>query len=526
MLKRIIKEIRIAFITVVLLCVHPINVFVVQYITAHEVTLMGITMCLSMICFLKYLERKNFGYYLCSLLLFITALLFQELSIILFFYPLGIIFYLKKEEKFKTKMSFVIPFIGIAMFYIGLKIFITNFPFQQAFLFYQKNLFAVIVFLAHLVGWYLQKLIYPTDILWIWNIPMLSKDYLFFQVILVFIVIGAFLVFIIFSWGRSWPSLAWSWFLVGFFPLILSSRMMPALGWIIEPHWFFFSSIGFFLALGIWLNSLIHRRRMVGWVILTSLILFFSWHTVQYHRLWRNEQTYCEYWQRLSPNNPIPLSRLALKHLSQKDYQLALAYLMRITHNYEPAIIYANMSLCYMGLNQLTLAKENILKAIALDPQYALGYHILGTIYAQEKNFLEAERNFLHAIAIDPYLTASMLNLADLYLMIGQKEKAIPWYEKVVVIDPFHEREQTQLKLSGLYLEQNNYRSAWPILKKCLQKYPNNKEFYLMAGVVMGNYNKFDEAIKLWQEGAALDPHDQRFSSHIRRAKELLKQKQ
>ena len=64
--------------------------------------------------------------------------------------------------------------------------------------------------------------------------------------------------------------------------------------------------------------------------------------------------------------------------------------------------------------------------------------------------------------------------------------------------------------------------AAFGVIDVGMDIYPREKELYLLKGVILANNNRVEDAISIWQEGAAIAPDDARFSDNIRQARMLL----
>jgi len=532
MLKMMTREYSLSFLTILLFCLHPINGFLIHYITAHEITFFGLFMALSVIFFVLYLERKKRSYYGLSLIFFGVALLFQETTVIfpLFLLLVGVVKYYQ-FYRLKDIVFICAPFFFLSFVFLSLKALLSTVPshLMVNIQFLNISLLNYLPTLASLLSWYFQKLIFPHDLIFVWGSPAIS-DHLALRYLGITIVGGFLLWLLCVRWGLGVKLLALTWFLLGFIPLGVATFIMPNLGMIIEPHWFFFSSLGFFLLMAIYLEKWRAHFAKTFIIFFIFLLIFFMVEIKAYSQIWKNEKFFCQYWLRLSPRNPVPMMRLAVLTADEKPYTEAIRdfeNILKFTDgHYEPHKIYYNIGLIYNNIQKFDLAKQNILRAIGIKPSYALAYNALATIYVQERNFKQAEMNFLHAIGVDAHLTTAKLNLSDLYSLRGETEKAIQWYERILKDDPYNpEREVLWLKLAIEYFKQQKFKNSIVYLKLLLKEYPKNKEAYLLYGIVMGNDDYFEEAIQLWQKGSMLDPTDQRFRDNIQRARDLISRK-
>ena len=62
------------------------------------------------------------------------------------------------------------------------------------------------------------------------------------------------------------------WILIGFVPVYLAAFRVPDVGALIEPHWFIFSSIGFFILAAYCFLIILDRMKKTGLVLLFIVI--------------------------------------------------------------------------------------------------------------------------------------------------------------------------------------------------------------------------------------------------------------
>jgi tetratricopeptide (TPR) repeat protein len=63
-------------------------------------------------------------------------------------------------------------------------------------------------------------------------------------------------------------------------------------------------------------------------------------------------------------------------------------------------------------------------------------FEILGWIYALEKRYEDAKEIYEEIILTRPYREASLNNLAEIYNQLGQFEKAVELYDKLIALHP------------------------------------------------------------------------------------------
>jgi Flp pilus assembly protein TadD len=86
-------------------------------------------------------------------------------------------------------------------------------------------------------------------------------------------------------------------------------------------------------------------------------------------------------------------------------------------------------------------------KAVALRPDYPEALNNLGVLLVRDKNYPEAEEQFKTCIRLAPNFDQSYLNLARLYAMQNDKEKAREALIELLRVQPQHKGAQQALEM-------------------------------------------------------------------------------
>ncbi|MBI5149667.1 MAG: tetratricopeptide repeat protein [Candidatus Omnitrophica bacterium] len=540
-------------------CVHPINTIPVDYLTGHEIILFGILGILSLIAFLRYTETGSKAALGLSLLGYVLSFLTQEIMLTLPVY-MAIILVLIKRYRWKDVLRVIAPYFFIGAIYVMFRLTLAspklNYLLSQASS-QSSNPLTYLGILADLVFWYVGKLFVPDNIVLIWGIRSIPFETVMRNIF----ISGALLICLAFLITRRRASLnffALTWFLAGLIPVAVLCAIYPAMGFVIEPHWFFLSSLGFFI-LGA--NALVQVSRVVNkkvtGVILGGIMAALFLKTQEYHAVWKDQKTYCQYWLNVSPENSAPNFWLAEAYAAEGDYENAQRFFARAI-NGGPMDwgVYSNLGMIALQQKRMSLAKKYLARSMGSNPQAAPVYNNMGVVYLREHDLQEAEKYFDRAIEIDSRLVEPRLNLAETAERSGRVEKAIQIYEEILRVDPgnisglyfliehnlgndISKAEQLSRRLlnsrrnvqaatltdvGSLFAGRNHIRLASLFYERALKTDPSYKEVYLESGKLHGNLGHWPEAISTWEAGLELDPADSRFSELIREAKRLQSQ--
>jgi tetratricopeptide (TPR) repeat protein len=328
------------------------------------------------------------------------------------------------------------------------------------------------------------------------------------------------------------------------------------MGLIIEPHWFFVSSAGFFVLTALLLNNLRRFSPKTWWIVPVALIIFLGWQTRNYNTLWKDQKTYCRYWLSLSPKNHGPNFWLAHAYLQDQDYAQARIYFNRaFVNGFIDWQVYANLGLIENALGNREEAVAYFQKALEVNPSSGVVYNNLGTIAVDQGRVDRAVMFFMKAVDLNPYLMEPRLNLADIYATQGKTAEAISLIEKNLAINSADRRgrrlllelylaseeKQKALQLArevgersrdipellafgGILAQRGSVSAAKAFYFKVMDVDARNPNAYLEAGKLFGNTGELSTAISLWEDGLKLNPDDVRFQPLIDEARRLQKE--
>jgi len=180
-----------------------------------------------------------------------------------------------------------------------------------------------------LTGWYLSKLIVPVHIVAIYDITIAPEEVLRWIGLSV-LMVGV--VVLLFKRYRQDPaaSLGLWWLALSFIPVAAACFSRPEMGLIIQPHWFLFGSLGFFL----WLAAIFVRIRAsmryplwIGMLVILLVSLMIT--SIHQNKFWADQKTYCRYWLTYAPNNFWANFSLGNCYYVEKNYALAKIYYLR-----------------------------------------------------------------------------------------------------------------------------------------------------------------------------------------------------
>ncbi len=152
----------------------------------------------------------------------------------------------------------------------------------------------------------------------------------------------------------------------------------------------------------------------------------------------------------------------------------------------------------------LTKARDIYLKVLQKEPKNAEVWDLLGVLYCQIKDFLEAELCIKKAISLNPRLYY-VENLARLYLEKGDFNIAINLYEDLL---KHNETYENYFNLAMSYKGINNISKAKENYENSLKINSKGYESYFNLAYLAMNENNANKAIEYYEKALEIQPND------------------
>ncbi len=415
---RLTKNFELAFLTSCLYAVHPIHNFLVNYKSANMLSLYVLSMQISTIFFLKYLDNGRKKFYALSLIFYSLSLLSHEVSAMLPVY-LFFILYFFHECPLAQKVKRCLPYLIILAVYLPIRM---NLPEVRRI----DNLFLLhisfeeyLASLMNLTKWYLSKLMIPKDILFIWDEKIAGNVFQFWHFFVIVAVLSAF-IYCLIKGKKDIRAFGLSIFILGFLPMFLGSfTYAPILhNVLLEPHWFAFSSIGFFIFMA---SLFLIAGKRLNYRIVTAAILIFlmmgAFWTRKGNTVWKDEQTITDYWLGLNKLNGTAWVAKAKIYIRDHDQGLN-------KRNYNDCNEVADLAGAYHFAWQSEAAIKYFQMALEMNPECGNAYYGLGMLYKDNENYPMAEEALKTAVTINPQSYPAYEMLIEVYEKQGKNSEA------------------------------------------------------------------------------------------------------
>ncbi len=412
-----------AYTAAALFLVHPINGVAVNYMNATSFPFMILAVHVSIIKSLRWAAGEDRSHnFITSYIWFVLALFCHEVAVAFPLY-LTAAMHFGRNMPLRRALTAAWPyFAGVAVF-IGLRALLLN---SEANVTEHIADFRIgwgqyLTHYAQLLGWYFSRFFATEGIVLAWNTPVtagaspLWTAGLAAAAALAAVIMGHRRIDAAYRFGVAWM-------VIGCLPVALACFSRPYLGFVVQPHWLFFSSVGFFTVLGRLLGC-IPRPYYVTVVLILSLIYIPS--SLRYNRRWSSEHRYCSYWLGISPDNFWPNFWLGHDYLSKGDLARARYFFLRAAKTpYKRKVVLGNLGIIALRKNQLSLAEAYFQQVLELDPADAQTYYYLGTIQRRTGQYRAAVFYLNKALEFDPYLKSATEELEG--LIGGPRQKNGP----------------------------------------------------------------------------------------------------
>lgn len=386
------KNTFVALLTALLFGVHTLNVESVAWITERKNVLFTLFYLGSLICYLKYLSRNNFNYFLSTLVLFVLSLASKSAAVTL---PvvLVLIDYIYKRDHF-TKMVLIekIPFFVLSLF-IGIYTIIAHQQYGALTNATGYSFGLRMLISAQALIFYMEKLILPLNLSAYYPLPQDLKNKLP-QLIIGFILLyGIIIGSVVIAIKKRNNFILFG---LGFFIINLVLFIIPAgVPVLTTDRYAYVPFISIFLIMAYGLYIVINKTQKLKflWFTLTvSYVLLLSILTFNQSQIWHDS---IRLW-----NNVI-----------QKTGETSFPLMKR--------------GIAYRHLNDFDKALNDLNTSIQLNNQYPVVYENRGYIYLLQEDYHKAIQDFNKALEMDPQSAYSLRNLGLCYLKLQEYEKAL-----------------------------------------------------------------------------------------------------
>jgi tetratricopeptide (TPR) repeat protein len=176
------------------------------------------------------------------------------------------------------------------------------------------------------------------------------------------------------------------------------------------------------------------------------------------------------------------------------------------------ALAYAGLAVCYAFLivrgwdeNAIWLsrAEEAALKALGIDQRLPEAHFVLGYVYEMKEEWDKEEGAMRRVLLLDPNHAHAHDSLGDVYYHRDQLPEAIFEYQTALRLDPFHPRAPIQL--SATYEKAGQYRAAIAQLQRTSELLPDFDWSWIYLGDLHHSRGNYEQALEAYQRALRID---------------------
>ena len=272
-------------------------------------------------------------------------------------------------------------------------------------------------------------------------------------------------------------------------------------------HRVYLPSMLFFLPLVWILFKGIKRPRLV-FSVAAAFILIFGFWTYQRNALWNEPVAFWQDAVKKSPNHHRPHFNLGTSYLNARSYDRAItafekSLMLRPPY---PGETYTNIGALYLETGKHDLARQNLNRAVRLNPNNYMAHDLLASLDKKERNYDGALRHYGAAIKINPNFSPSYHNLGILYMEMEDLGNAVKAFRQAVALRPMCSQAYSSLGLA--LAKQGRCDLSIPTLQKAIKMDAGNQEALFNLATVYKMTGQYEMAAQTYKTLLEINPKD------------------
>ncbi|MEI8139836.1 MAG: tetratricopeptide repeat protein [bacterium] len=192
--------------------------------------------------------------------------------------------------------------------------------------------------------------------------------------------------------------------------------------------------------------------------------------------------------------------------LSERDYDTAMKLLEEVSKaepsNLESFLLMQRVKLAQGKDDEVIAAYE---KLVAAFPKSAQGRYLLGVARLHKGDVSKAISECERAVELDVNHVESMRFLAELYIRIGQPDRALALLKSVW---SRYSGESFIYVLKGAaYSVKNDFTQAADVYREMIKKIPDSPQGFYLLGLALRRLNQENESIPIFEKALELEPN-------------------
>jgi tetratricopeptide (TPR) repeat protein len=544
-----------------LFALHPLHVESVAWVAERKDVLSTFFLFLTLLSYLRYVERSGFYRYLLIILFFTLGLMAKPMLVTLPFVLLLLDYWplrrvqggqlvaadngrsqlsprsQKMERQIFRLLWEKVPFFLLAAASSAVTVLVQKsgkalgnleiYPIKIRF----AN--ALISYVS-----YIWKMIWPHHLVIFYPHPRESVSML--QAAGAGILLTGISILLIWT-GRRYRYLAvgWLWYLGTLVPVI---GLVQVGAQAMADRYTYVPLIGLFIIIAWGVPDLLARwhYRRIAIASATSLLLPFllvsTWTQLSH---WHDSKTLWKYTLAVAPNKYFAYDNLGEIASDNGNLEEAIDYYAKAfaaNPHYEPAIsnigsifykqgkydeaikrfyqalkidpdnavVHSNLGEAFSRQGNIDKAIFHFTQAVKFDPKNFKAHNHLGKIFARQGRLNQAISHFSEAIKINPDYAEAHYNLGTVFLRKGKSDEALKHFSEAVKINPDY--AEAQNNLGALLVQQGNFDEAITHLSRALSLNPDYATAHNNMGDALARQGEVDEAISHYSQALRINP--------------------
>jgi Flp pilus assembly protein TadD len=146
-------------------------------------------------------------------------------------------------------------------------------------------------------------------------------------------------------------------------------------------------------------------------------------------------------------------------------------------------------------------AISKLVAAVALRPNYAEAYNLLGVCYDEQGRYALAQGEYQKAVKLEPVNARFLNNLGYSYYLAGEDKQAVKWYKKALRLTPDDKRVHNNLGLA--YGRKGDYKDA----REHFVKAVGEQGARLNLGYIYSQQGRYQQAIEQFEAALYEQPN-------------------
>ncbi len=358
---------KITLILCLLFLCHPALTQAVAWIPGRNDSLLTLFSVLSCYCFIKYIDTKKILFFLLYLILFTLALFTKETAIVIPIVYFLVLLFKKKESKQYLLHSIILSVV-IALYLFYRSVVLSYQSYSITF----KNLIVDFVNSFPAITKYTANIFFPFKLSFFPT--MLEVNYL--------LCLASVLVFVLFfvrlkKYDLKIILFGFCWFLIFLFPTFLMPNNQ------FFDHRLYLPLVGILIVILEFINKCEYDKismKIKNIILVFFFLLFFSI-TFFYEQNFQNEEVFWVNAYTMSPESDIANAMVGGLLLERGMYKEAEEKYLKAIELRKFSKHYVNLAAVYFRTRRLDDAEQALMKALSLDNTNANIYYNLALIY-------------------------------------------------------------------------------------------------------------------------------------------------